>query len=128
MHPLASFQVKNNGPTTVIITAQPIRPAPVKLAPGETSHPFFASAQYKIVSEVEHLPLPAPELLVTFSAEKLIEAQAINRPRVNVDVIAKFDFPTGDPLDHAHYFQNRTLIIYKQATEKLFVAGWAEFQ
>lgn len=88
-----SFQVKNNGHVAVIITHGVIPLPPVLVPPGATSPPFTSAGRYSIRSELEHLPLPDPEIVVTFSPEEQFEAKAINRPSVNVEIIAKFDFP-----------------------------------
>ena len=98
LHLVASFQVKNNGDIPVIITSGPIPLPPVKVLPGETSIRFTAGAEYSIRSEIEHLPLPPPEVLVVFSPGGQLNAKAINAPSVNIDVIANFDFPKGDPV------------------------------
>ena len=97
LHPLASFQVKNNGRFAVIITASPILPAPVKVPPGETSEPITVGAHYSIKSEVDHLPHPPPEILVDFSPKGHLNAKAVHSPTMlDVDVIANFDFAKGD--------------------------------
>jgi hypothetical protein len=94
---IASFQVKNNGQITVVITHGTIPQPPVLVPPGATSPPFTFGGKYSIRSELEHLPLPDPEIVITFSPEEQFEAKAINRPSVNVEIIAKFDFPKGEP-------------------------------
>ena len=80
----------------MFVTLQLLPPTEVKVLPGETSPPFTTSAQYRIQAEFDHLPFPAPQIFVTFSAEEIFEAKVINRPRVNVDLISNFDFPKGD--------------------------------
>jgi hypothetical protein len=93
MHPVASFQVKNNGKFTVTVTASPILPAPVEVPPGETSAPFYASAKYTIVPKVDVLPEPPAEVIVDFNKKGNLDARAVHSPTtLNVDVIAKFDF------------------------------------
>jgi len=88
-----SFQVKNNGNIPVIVTSQPILLAPVEVLPGETSEPFTAGAEYSIQSKFENLPLPVPEVRIVFSPGGHLDARAINKPSVKVDVITNFDFP-----------------------------------
>jgi len=95
MHCVASFQVKNNGYVNVFVNLEKPTLA-VTVPPGETSPPFNYPGTYIIRSELENLPLPPPEIVVTFSPGEPFEAKAINRPNLNVDIIAKFDFPKGD--------------------------------
>ena len=98
MHSVASFQVKNNGHTPVIIAMGPVPGGlpdpPVKLLPGKTSLPFTLAADYSIQSDIE--PLPPAEVLVALTPGHL-DAKAINAPSVKVDIIANFDLPKGDP-------------------------------
>jgi hypothetical protein len=94
MHCAESFQVKNNGPTSVEVFFN-IHP-PVTVPPGETSRPFVAPGEYKILPNPTTLPLPRPEIIVIFSPGELFEAKAINSPSLNVDIIAQFDFIKGD--------------------------------
>ena len=102
MHPVASFHVKNKGVFPVIIASDPSIPmAPVEVLPGETSVTFHAIGEYSITSRVEKKPLPPPQLLVGLKSGHL-DAKAINAPSVNVDLIANFDFSTGDPVFPSH--------------------------
>ncbi|KIK01597.1 hypothetical protein K443DRAFT_98342 [Laccaria amethystina LaAM-08-1] len=109
MHCVASFQVKNNGNINVFVNLKKPSLA-VTVRPGEISPPFTSPGTYIIRSEREHLPFPPPEIAVIFSPGKLFEAKSINNPSLNVEILAKLDFPNGDlisslsPVESAHYF------------------------
>lgn len=95
MHCVANFTVKNNGKTNVFVFLE--KPSlEVTVPPGQTSLPFGSSGTYIIRSELENLPLPPPEILVAFAPGETFETKSINRPNLNVDLIAKFDFGGGD--------------------------------
>ncbi|KIK01583.1 hypothetical protein K443DRAFT_98315 [Laccaria amethystina LaAM-08-1] len=95
MHCVASFQVRNNGKINVFVNLEKPSLA-VTVPPDETSPPFSSPGTYIIRSELENLPLPPPEIVVTFAPGETFEAKSINRPNLNVDIIAKFDFKKGD--------------------------------
>ena len=60
-------------------------------------HSFSSPGTYIIQAEQDTLPTPPLEIVVTFSTgETLFEAKSFNRPNLNVDIFAKFDFPKGD--------------------------------
>lgn len=96
MHWVASFLVKNNSYANVFVS-QENPPIEVRIPPFGTSPPFSSPGTYSIRAERENLPFPPPEIVVTFSpGETLLEAKAINKPSLNVDIIAKFDVQEGD--------------------------------
>lgn len=112
MHPVASFQVKNNGPRTVLIAMSSVPDgldSPVKVLPGETSLPFTFAADYTIEAEVVPLIFPKPGVYVAFTPENL-NTKVIGPAFVNVDIIANLNFLEGDPvlpshtIQKAHYF------------------------
>ena len=95
MHCAASFLVKNNRHANVFVSLEN-PPLEVKIPPFGTSPPFSSPGTYSIKAEREHLPFPPPEIVVTFSPGETLEAKAINKPSLNVDIIAKFDVQKGD--------------------------------
>ncbi|EDQ99868.1 uncharacterized protein LACBIDRAFT_334603 [Laccaria bicolor S238N-H82] len=108
LHCVASFQVKNNGETTVIINlVNP--PLVVTVRPGEASPPFSSRGTYIIHAEHETLPLPPPQIDITFTPGDLFVAKSINGPSLKVEIVAKLDFPNGDllsslsPVENAHH-------------------------
>ena len=105
MHVVAGFKVTNNGELPVIISANHIRIADVKVFPGETSPVFGVTSEYRIKSEVEKPIFPPPEVLVIISGGH-VDTLAINAPSVEIDVIVIFDFPPGDPVLSSHTTQN----------------------
>ena len=97
MHCVASFEVKNNGTINVFI-AQADPPIEVLIPPGKTSPAFSSPGTYIIKAELEKLPLPPPEIIITFSPGQTFEVKAVNKPNLNVEIFAnlKFDFSKGD--------------------------------
>jgi hypothetical protein len=108
MHCVASFEVINKGHTIVFIKlANP--PLVVEVLPGKTSPPFSSPGTYIIQAKLENLPLPPPQIDVTFTPGQLFVAKSINGPNLIVEIIAKLDFPNGDLI--SSFSQLRTLII-----------------
>ncbi|EDR06262.1 uncharacterized protein LACBIDRAFT_328924 [Laccaria bicolor S238N-H82] len=91
----SSFTVKNNGKNDVFVFLEKPSLA-VTVPPGQTSLPFSSPGTYIIRSELENLPLPPPEIVVAFAPGETFETKSINRPNLNVDITAKFDFGGGD--------------------------------
>jgi hypothetical protein len=90
MHCAASFLVKNNRHANVFVNLEN-PPIAVTIPPFKTSPPFTSPGTYSIRAARETLPFPPPEILVTFSPGESLEAKAINRPNLDVDIIAKFE-------------------------------------